>query len=190
MFERFTTEARAAVIAAQDVARETRSPLMDSRTLLVAILDPAPGTPDVSTTVPDILRTLGIDPASVAATARSSLAASDPLDGEALASLGIDLDAVRAATDTVFGEGSLDAAAPKARGRKRVTFAPEAAKAMELSLREAIRLKAKVIEPRHLLLGLLRADCPGGRILQGAATEAGVDLPALRTVLENQPAAA
>src|SRR5690606_534425 len=38
----------------------------------------------------------------------AALGARDDLDGPALASLGIDLDAVRARTDAAFGAGALD----------------------------------------------------------------------------------
>jgi ATP-dependent Clp protease ATP-binding subunit ClpA len=39
-----------------------------------------------------------------------------------------------------------------------VPFAPDSKKILELSLREAIRTKSKVIRPEHILLGVLRDE--------------------------------
>ena len=106
------------------------------------------------------------------------------LDGDALAGLGIDLDAVRRQADAVFGPDSLERA-----GRTRgghIPFTPDAKKALELALREAIRLKQKRIHTGHLMLGILRAESPGQALL----LRAQVDTDALRTALEEQTRAA
>ncbi len=65
-------------------------------------------------------------------------------------------------------------------------FAPDAKKSLELALREAIRLKHKRIDRVHLMLGILRAECPGRALLE----RAGADAEDLRTALEEQPKAA
>ncbi|PZR54949.1 Clp protease [Xylanimonas oleitrophica] len=195
MFERFTGGARAAVVTAQEVARALRSEQIDTRHLLVALLEDGGHLVDGVRVDPAPLREAvagtGVAPDHVVARARAAIAAGDVLDGEALASLGIDLDTVRARADEVFGAGALDAAARRRRRgtRGHVPFTGDAKKALELALREALRLQDKSIGPRHLLLGLLRADCPGGRVLADAAHEAGVDLPALRTAVEAADAA-
>ena len=48
--------------------------------------------------------------------------------------------------------------AGEARTGERLPFTPEAKKALELSLREALRIKHSYIGTEHLLLGLLRRD--------------------------------
>ncbi len=183
MFERFTSAARAAVVDAQDVARQLHSSHIDTRHLVVAVAQ----TRDVV----DTLRRAGIDPDDAARRGRAAITAGDALDGDALATLGIDLDAVRASTDRIFGEGALDAAARPRRTSPtgHIPFTADAKKALELALREAIRLKEKTIDPRHLLLGILRAESPGGHVVAGAAAEAGLDLTALRASLEHRAAA-
>jgi ATP-dependent Clp protease ATP-binding subunit ClpA len=183
MFERFTRDAREAVVGAQQVARETRSATIDTRHLLVSLVDG--GGP-----VPDMLRSAGLRPDDVSARARRSLTSGEPLDADALAAVGVDLAEVRRQTDQVFGAGALDRAGrrPSRRGG-HVPFARDAKKALELALREAVRLHDKGIGTRHLLLGLLRADTPGGRVLETALHDAGTDVPALRAAVERHDAA-
>jgi ATP-dependent Clp protease ATP-binding subunit ClpA len=54
-------------------------------------------------------------------------------------------------------------------------------KSLELALREAVRLHSRDIDETHLLLGVLRdGRTPGARAL----SDAGADVPALRTALE------
>ncbi|MES9542426.1 Clp protease N-terminal domain-containing protein [Actinomadura sp. NPDC000600] len=111
--------------------------------------------------------------------ARVNRAGGDVLDSDALRSIGIDLDAVREATEQSFGEGALDVPAGKIDRYRRghIPFTPKAKKALELSLRHAIRLRQKEIRSGHLLLGLLHdEDFLSARL----AAEAGVDLEALR----------
>ena len=176
MFERFTKDARAAVVGAQQVARETGSRSIDTRHLLVVLAEhPGP--------VRDALAAEGADAGEVAARARADLRAGG-LDGEALAALGIDLDAVRRQADAVFGADALERAGRTPRGH--IPFTPDAKKALELALREAVRLKQKSIHSAHLLLGILRADNPGKAVLLAD----GVDTDALRTALEDQTRAA
>lgn len=175
MFERFTTEARAAVIGAQEVARETASRSIDTRHLVAALLHVG--------AVPDALHATGADVEAVAALVRADLMA-DGIDADALAGIGIDLDAVRRQTDAVFGPDALTRAGRKPSGH--VPFTRDGKKALELALREAIRLKQRSIHSRHLLLGVLRFSCPGRALL----VRAGVNPEALRTALEEQPKAA
>ncbi|WP_125773774.1 Clp protease N-terminal domain-containing protein [Antribacter gilvus] len=181
MFEKFTKEARQVVVHAQHVAREEHSGSIDGRHLLVSLAEsdgPAAGA----------LTDAGLDPAEVSTSVRGAIRAGDPLDGTSLAALGIDLDAVRARTDALFGEGSLDRAGSSRRlwARRKATghipFTPDAKKALELSLREALRLKHRGIDSRHLLLGLLRDENgPGARAL----SDAGAHPERLRHQLEN-----
>jgi ATP-dependent Clp protease ATP-binding subunit ClpA len=176
MFERFTKEARAAVVGAQEVARETSSRSIDTRHLLVVLAE-SPGPTCRA------LRESGIDVETFAAKARADLRAGG-LDGDALAGLGIDLDAIRRQADAVFGPNALERAGRTPRGH--IPFTPDAKKALELALREAIRLRQKSIRTGHILLGILRGESPGRALL----LQAGVDLDALRTALEDRTRAA
>ena len=175
MFERFSKEARAAVVDAQEVARQSGSPAVDSRHLLVAVLESSP-------TVRLAMKTAGSDPAAVVTHLRVELR-SDRLDEAALASLGIDLDVVRQRTEEAFGPDALEP--PRGR-RGHLPFAKEARKTIELSLREAIRLEQRTIRSAHLLLGLLHADNPG----RNALIRADVDTQTLRTALDQEARAA
>ena len=84
---------------------------------------------------------------------------SGPLDADALASIGIDLDAVRRASDAAFGAGALDRAHLRRAGRRGVTSGPRMTKptkrALELGLRAAVRRGDRSISSGHLLLGVL-----------------------------------
>lgn len=68
-------------------------------------------------------RELGVDVAGLVTSLRSELRESG-LDREALASLGIDLDAVRERAEAVFGPGALDSAG---HGPGRIPFSRDAA---------------------------------------------------------------
>lgn len=176
MFERFTKEARAAVVGAQEVARDTASRVIDTRHLLIALVEDAGP-------VQRALQATGADVEAVAARARADMRIGG-IDADALAGIGIDLDAVRRRTDAAFGPGALERTGRKS-GR-HIPFTPEAKKSLELALREAIRLKQKSIRSGHLMLGILRAQSLGGALL----LRAGVDIQELRTALEQQTEAA
>ena len=77
------------------------------------------------------------------------------LDAEALASVGIDLEAVRESADAVFGKGALDRAG-RAPVKGHIPFTADAKKVLELALREAVRLRTNRIDGAMLLLGMLR----------------------------------
>jgi len=86
--------------------------------------------------------------------------------------------------DAVFGAGALERAGRTSGGH--IPFTPDAKQALELALREAVRLKQRTIHSGHLLLGVLRAQGPGRALL----LHTGVDTEALRTALEEQTRAA
>jgi ATP-dependent Clp protease ATP-binding subunit ClpC len=89
---------------------------------------------------------------------------------EALGSLGVTPDAVRARVLEIIGEG-----------RKAVSghipFTPRAKKVLELSLREAQQLDHGYIGPEHLLLGLIRE---GQGVAAQVLTKMGADADAAR----------
>jgi ATP-dependent Clp protease ATP-binding subunit ClpA len=174
MLERFTKDARSAVMDAQLVARAAHSDQIDSRHLLVAL---AEGDGPARTALTDG----GVDVPGLAARTRTNIEAGDALDSAALAAVGIDLDEVTRRTEETFGEGALTRAGRILRGRrKHISFTADAKKSLELALREAVRLGSKEIHGGHLLLGLTRAESPARRIL----SDAGADVERVRHLAE------
>ncbi|SFN27183.1 Clp protease N-terminal domain-containing protein [Actinomadura madurae] len=174
MFERFTEGARRVVTGAQEQARALGTPFIGTEHLLLSLLDGDDATARV-------LTEHGVEASAIGR--RIARKGEDPLDPEALSTLGIDLDAVREATEEVFGEGALDVPAGRRRRfpKGHIPFTPRAKKALELSLRHAIRLKQKQIRSGHVLLGVLHdKEFMSVRIL----SEAGVDVAALRAHVE------
>lgn len=154
MFERFTTDARAAVTGAQTEARDLGDHHIGTGHVLLAIVRGGGA-------VARVLHEQGLDADDLRTRlARFNAAGGDALDADALKSIGIDLDAVREAAEEAFGEGALDVPAGKRPRLRRghIPFTPEAKKALELSLRHAIRLRQKEIRSGHLVLGVLHDD--------------------------------
>ncbi|GAA4149350.1 Clp protease N-terminal domain-containing protein [Actinomadura keratinilytica] len=174
MFERFTKDARAVVtLAQQEAVQELGHQHIGPEHLLLALVqDDGPAG--------RALRAQGLDARELRARLARTAAGGDPLDPEALRTIGIDLDAVRRATEEAFGEGALDAPPGRWRRGKRmhVPFNKGARKALELSLRHAISLKRNHIGAGHVLLGVLHdRDSPAVWILKTS----GVDVHAVRT---------
>jgi ATP-dependent Clp protease ATP-binding subunit ClpA len=194
MFERFTHAARSAVQNAQAEARELQHPRIGTEHLLLALIaDPASSTAA-------LLADDGVDHARVrteltrrvghGTAAPEPLADSDQADAAALRAIGIDIAAVRRAIEENFGPDALQLPPPEAPrrrgflrrgttpGRGHIPFSARAKKTIELSLREAIRLKHNVIAPEHILLGIVREN---GGLAARILVDAGVDLDRLRT---------
>ncbi|GAA3334979.1 hypothetical protein GCM10020358_01440 [Amorphoplanes nipponensis] len=197
MFERFTHAARDAVVRAREEARALRqSPIGTQHVLIALLADPAgpiATAPAISSRKVDarfvraeVERRVGPGPEPVVPGDST-----EAQDAAALKAIGIDLDAVRRAIEENFGPGALQlplAAAPKRRGLLRrsrprartsghIPFSPRSKKVLELSLREAIRLKHNYIAPEHLMLGILRE---GQGMAVQILTAAGVDPEQLR----------
>jgi ATP-dependent Clp protease ATP-binding subunit ClpA len=207
VFERFTTSARAVVVAAQDEARRREHPQITTPHLLLALVDGDTG---------EFLRAHGVTRETVEREL-ASLLARDPRaaddDAEVLAALGIDVARIREAVEASFGPGALERALdvepphqrgllarltagrlgrhprdevtvlrlPARRSSTHIPFSPAAKKALELSLRETVRLGGRSIDAGHVTLGLLRtSDGAAAAIL----TTLGVDVAALRRTLE------
>jgi len=190
MFERFTQAARDVVVRAQHEARELGQQPIGTEHTLIALLADAEGP------IAAALRADEVDAAYVRAEVQRRVGPSPELrrveddeDAAALRSIGIDLDAVRRAIEENFGPGSLRLPRGEAKKRKgrlfgrfyasggHLPFSPRNKKVLELSLREAIRLKHNFIAPEHLLLGMLRE---GQGLAVQILAEKGVDLAALR----------
>lgn len=171
MFERFTSQARSIVTHAQQEARELGRPSIGTRHLLLAVLD-APDTAGARA-----LGTLGIDASAVRDDVRrldrERRGFSDE-DADALGTVRIDLEEVRRSVEGTFGRGALKRDPTSWRGptRGHVPFTRGAKKALELSLREALRLGHRHIGTEHLLLGLVRDDrCTAARILSARGAD-------------------
>jgi ATP-dependent Clp protease ATP-binding subunit ClpA len=194
MFERFTHASRDVVVRAQAEARDLQqAPVGTQHVLLALLADPegaiatAPALRDKEVTArfvrAEILRRIG-----PGAPPTGPLPDADAEDKAALKAIGIDLDAVRRAIEENFGPGSLRLprpAQPKRKGLLRkfygsqghVPFSPRNKKVLELSLREALRLKHNFIAPEHIVLGMLRE---GSGLAMQILAERGVDTAQLR----------
>ncbi|OHU87254.1 Clp protease N-terminal domain-containing protein [Mycobacterium talmoniae] len=157
VFERFTRDARVAVVLAQEDARELSAGEIGAQHVLLGIVQAA-GT-DLSA----LLGGYGLTADAV----RARLATPDEsfdADAEALRSLGIDLRAVRDSVARTFGADAFDNALRKSGRRRRrrghIPFTRAAKKALELALREALAHKDKEIRCEHLVLGVLRGGDP------------------------------
>jgi ATP-dependent Clp protease ATP-binding subunit ClpA len=148
MFERFTDEARRAVALAQEEAGELRHGWIGTEHLLLGVLRAGgDGT--------RLLRGYGLELEPVREeVVRFIGRGEEDIDRDALATLGIDLDAVRERVEKAFGAGALS----RRRGCDggHVPFTARAKKALELTLRESIALGANELRAEHLVLGLLR----------------------------------
>ncbi|RNG18178.1 Clp protease N-terminal domain-containing protein [Streptomyces botrytidirepellens] len=151
MFERFTTSAREVVRGAVRQADETGGATVGEPELLLALLDRADSpAAHVLATLGATARRGSIERALAEARRRGGIS---PADAEALAGLGIDVDAIVSRVEEKHGVGAL-AAAPRRR-RSRGRFAPEAKSVLERSLRIAHGRGDKHIGDEHLLLALL-----------------------------------
>lgn len=166
MFERFTTTARDAVVNAQTAATRSGARSVDTRHLVVALLN----TPDII----NALTTMGVDVEDVSAAVADDVNEAS-LDPEALAAIGIDLGEVKRRAENVFGPGALTTSR---KPKKHIPFSRDAKKTLELALREAVWLHERTIRDHHLMLGILRAECAGRRLLAHY-----VDIAALRSAI-------
>ena len=170
MFERFTSAAREVVVGAQAEARQLHSGRTGTEHLLLALL--AQDAPSAA-----VLSRHGLTHDAVAESVAGHVRAGG-LDPEALAAVGIDLEAVRSTVEASFGEGALDGSPAGSRlPGGHIPFSPRAKKVLELSLREAIALKSKSIADGHIALGLLRE---GEGLAMKVLADRGIDAATLR----------
>ncbi|PMR57676.1 Clp protease [Verrucosispora sp. ts21] len=185
MFERFTDRARTLVRQARDEARAEGQRPVGTEHLLLALLA------DGDSLAVRVLRDAGVTADDLRArirrhaeTGSTGLAEADAV---ALREIGIDLAAIVARIEESFGPDALREAVPPPRrrwGRRQRPggpFSHRAKKVLELSLREAIRLRHRHIGTEHILLGLLRE---GGGLGALVLAEAGVDLADTRRRVE------
>lgn len=158
MFERFTGQARAIVVQAQEHARRLGHGYIGCEHLLLA-------TAGSDNPTGEVLRGLGVTPDAVERVL--GLSAPAGIDRDALAVLGIDLDIVRERVEAAFGPGALTRPRPQRRQgllrrrrcytdppRGHIPFTPRAKKCLELSLREAVARRDGYIGVEHLGLAI------------------------------------
>lgn len=188
MFERFTTDARLIVVNSQGHARRLGHNYIGCEHLLLSLAS-------LDGEVGEVIRRAGATPQDIDATIGRMVGQAwfQGLDSEALAAIGIDLDAVRAKVEAQFG---MPRASCRQRRRPRwqrrrncsagtghIPFTPRAKKCLELSLREAIALRDRHIGPEHIVLGLTRVkDSMALEIL----STLGVSSDSLRTEILNR----
>lgn len=187
MFERFTDEARGVVVSSQGHARRLGHDFIGCEHLLLSLSGVDGG-------VGQILRSVGATPAAVEAAMGRMIGERrfQGVDRDALAAIGIDLDAVREKIEEQFGPAKMKCSQRRRRRRRRqrcepgaghIPFTPRTKKCLELSLREAIALRDRHVGAEHILLGLTRVkDSVGAEILTGL----GVSLDGLRAETLNR----
>jgi ATP-dependent Clp protease ATP-binding subunit ClpA len=187
MFERFTDQARHVVKLSRDEARGLHHRYIGTEHLLLGMLDKDSGLAYTVLTEAGVTH----DQVHAAVEAYVGEGRLGDADAEALLAIGIDLPAVRAKIEELFGPGALDPPDPEPkRGllrrrrspaepspRDRTPFVPRSKKVLELSLREAVHLKHNYIGSEHILLGLLRE---GEGLAAKILTDAGLSIEDLR----------
>ncbi len=169
MFERFTGDARQVIVIAQDEARALCHHYIGTEHLLLGLLAEGRGP------AAQLLNERGLRAGDLRHRILL-IVGGEGLDPEALATLGIDLDEVRRATEAAFGPGALDSTGLKP-PTGHIPFTPRAKKVLELSLREAERFQHGSIGTGHILLGLIRE---GKGVAAKVLADVGCDLDGLR----------
>jgi len=181
MFERFTAQLRQAIQLARSEAHVRGSDQIGCEDLLAGLAHGRTGL------AADALSAAGLSPARLRALTPRQPAA-EPLDADALALLGIDLDQVKRAAEAAFGPGALDCSSRRRpSGKARMRMAGPARMALELALRTAQAQHAPAVSAGHLLIGIIDQGDNGALRLLAAAD---VDPAALRADLLRRMAAA
>lgn len=169
MFERFEPAARQAFVDALQEARLAGQDKIRSEHVLLGLLrEPGPAA--------EALTSAGLDLETLRARLpHGGYDVPGGLDADALATLGIDLDAVRRATDAAFGRGALDRAAVPGQGK--LPIADDAKQALSGAVRQAQQLSQRQVSSGHVLLGILAQNRNGALTV---LTQAGADIQALR----------
>jgi ATP-dependent Clp protease ATP-binding subunit ClpA len=167
MFERFTDDARGVILPlAQQQARHWPTsagdgkPVLGAVHFLLALAGHEPGQAG------KVLRAHGITVAAIQGRLRGRVS---DLDADALATLGIDLAAVREATEATFGPGALDLTG-SARGR--VPFGPSGKQVLINAVQAAVGAHGNRVGTEHLLHGVLNS---GDRVVTEILTALNVD---------------
>lgn len=176
MFERFSADARAVVTDAIAHAQRLGHDWVGGEHLLLA-------TATSDHPMGEVLRANGITRERVEHILLGSPAA-NPLDRDALASVGINVDEVRAAVEQAFGPGALDRVPVRGARRRlqgsRPTITPQAKECIVTALREAQAAHRSELSGEHMALAVVSARYGA---VPGILKAAGVTLAQLRTAL-------
>jgi len=181
MFERFTSEARAAAVNGSEEARLLGHPAVGAAHLLLGVAvgsGRAAATLCAAGATPEALRTALAETVDVPTPRRP--------DPDALRSLGIELEEVRRRAEDAFGPGALERtrAAGGAPCASTPRFGPDGKKSLELALRVALSLGDRRIVAGHVAIGACMSD---DRVLEAVLRRCGTTPAAVaarvRTVL-------
>ncbi len=161
MFERFSPEGRQVVLDAKAQAARLGHNFIGCEHLMLSMSAS-------ETLVGEVFRELGLAPTAVEPVVLRLLRAPRaPIDKDALAAIGIDLEAVTARVEEAFGPGALDCAPKRARRRWRhqralvspagtvTPFTPNAKKCLEGALRQAVSTRDGHIGVANMAVSLL-----------------------------------
>jgi ATP-dependent Clp protease ATP-binding subunit ClpA len=137
IFNRFAKEARASVVDALEEARILGHDSLGDEDLLLGILRAEEGIAE------EALTSLGI-------TLEGAREESERMFSSALSSIGISLEEIRRGAGNAFEMRIPD--------DRRIPFSPQAKEALQLALRESVRLRDNRIGTEHILLGILRNE--------------------------------
>ncbi|MET9264780.1 Clp protease N-terminal domain-containing protein [Amycolatopsis sp. NPDC004079] len=171
MFEKFTHDARRAVVEAQAAAHEAGAREISAQAVFAGLARVEDGE------AVRLLRVLGVsrdDVFAELARVRRRGGISDA-DAEALTEFGIDVDQIVDRIEQTHGPGALAEAGRRSR-RNHLPFTSEAKNALQMSVREAHDLGDKHLGQEHLLLALVKQRGPVADFLAAR----GVDYPAVR----------
>ncbi|HJP80426.1 MAG TPA: Clp protease N-terminal domain-containing protein [Pseudonocardiaceae bacterium] len=151
MFERLTTDARRVILPlAQRQARHWPMSAGDGKPVIGAVHFLLAVARDQHGQAGKVLRAHGITEAAVQGQLRDRVS---DVDADALATLGIDLVAVREAAEATFGPGALDLPG-SAHGK--VGFGSSGKQVLVNAVRAAVATHSNQISTEHLLHGVLR----------------------------------
>jgi ATP-dependent Clp protease ATP-binding subunit ClpA len=179
VFERFSRNARVAVVLAQEEARELSDHETGSQHLLLGVLQAC--GPELS----GVLSGYGLTAEVVRAGLAEAWSGDESFDedADALRAIGIDLRTVRDSVARTFGTDAFDHVLPRSGRRRRrrghIPCTRSAKKVLEPALREALAHKDNEIRCEHILLGILRG---GDQAAIGVVTE-HVDTAQLRAAV-------
>jgi len=149
MFERFDGLARQSLAEAQAESRSLGHDFLGTEHQLLGLLRLGHGV------AYEALEAAGVSYGRVRAMVAAVIGVA--FDGDALAAIGIDIEAVRRAAEDSFGPGALErAVAGQGRCFTGPRLTPRAKKVMELALREALALRHNHIGTEHILLAIVR----------------------------------
>jgi ATP-dependent Clp protease ATP-binding subunit ClpA len=175
MFERLTERARTVVVLAQAEASRLGHGWIGTEHLLLGVAAEREGLGG------RLLADAGLSLDGLRSAIVEKIGRPQSFDADALATIGIDLEAVRDAVEQAFGPGALD----RTRAGRR-PFTPRAKKVLELALREARDFGHDLIGTEHLLIGLARGEGFAAELL----LERGLTLERTRALVREALAAA